>query len=646
MSAIWGAIDLGGKRITDSVIQALKKPFEKCVIDRIEEQMVSNCYMGCGIQYFTEEAKQEKLPICNQDKTVLFTADVILDNRKELFKELNIPFKEQQMPDGELQFRMHDQYKKKALDKMLGAYAYAYYDKKKDEVSLVVDAVGNRCVYYMVQHGVVYFSSLMESLMNVSEDVQISGEWMGDFLGLEGMAMFTDTFSTPLKDVFRVAPGEIVTITKEGISKETYWNPKDYIGKIKYSSDEEYKKEFLKLYNEAVTCTLRTKEPISILLSGGLDSTSVACLAAEELKKQGRKLYSYTAVPMKGYVSEHQQRFVVDESEDVLKTKEFLGNLECDFIDLEQTDLWEKRKEECFNLEMPYKSFENLLWIEEALKRAYKKSSRMLLVGDLGNSTVSYGNQELYLQTLLKRGSYIRFYKELNMYRDYFKFSRKKVVKILLKDCYGKDTSKILVDYENSYLSEEGRRKYNCDSRLSKREELYHASRKNFYNDRVFASDPVGLRQIGELETKYSLRTGVIERDPTKDKRIFEFCLGIPMEQYDKEGKMRRLITCYMKDILPEHVLNLRRRGMQSADIKYRMSKNWSRRREEWIHVYRDNIQSDIVDCKRAINNLEQNVDNKNMSIFDVSRHMYTISCLEYMNQIKRNYNHVRIVEP
>ena len=56
MSAIWGAISLNEREITKKERAALKEPFNHCVIDRIEEQEQGNCYMGCGIQYFTVEA--------------------------------------------------------------------------------------------------------------------------------------------------------------------------------------------------------------------------------------------------------------------------------------------------------------------------------------------------------------------------------------------------------------------------------------------------------------------------------------------------------------------------------------------------------------------------------------------------------------
>jgi asparagine synthase (glutamine-hydrolysing) len=58
----------------------------------------------------------------------------------------------------------------------------------------------------------------------------------------------------------------------------------------------------------------------------------------------------------------------------------------------------------------------------------------------------------------------------------------------------------------------------------------------------------------------------VEQRDPTQDKRIFEFCLGIPIEQYLAGGQSRSLIRRAMQGRLPDSTLRRTTRGLQSAD--------------------------------------------------------------------------------
>ena len=60
--------------------------------------------------------------------------------------------------------------------------------------------------------------------------------------------------------------------------------------------------------------------------------------------------------------------------------------------------------------------------------------------------------------------------------------------------------------------------------------------------------------------------TGVALRDPTNDKRIWDFCFSIPPEQYVAEGLPRSLIRRAMRGRVPATTLARTRRGLQGAD--------------------------------------------------------------------------------
>lgn len=57
------------------------------------------------------------------------------------------------------------------------------------------------------------------------------------------------------------------------------------------------------------------------------------------------------------------------------------------------------------------------------------------------------------------------------------------------------------------------------------------------------------FRHYGEFAQKNSLYSGVILKDPTRDKRIIEFALSVPYGQYTHDGYQRALVSDYMKDI-------------------------------------------------------------------------------------------------
>ena len=121
MSAIWGAIDMQGREIPVNIQNMMRQSFDKCVIDRYEEICSGNVYMGCGIQYFVPEAREEQLPYTEDG--IFYTADVVLDNREELCKRLKLS-KEESRNNGYMSLLINEAVKNNP-DKFPEDYMFA-----------------------------------------------------------------------------------------------------------------------------------------------------------------------------------------------------------------------------------------------------------------------------------------------------------------------------------------------------------------------------------------------------------------------------------------------------------------------------------------------------------------------------------------
>lgn len=630
MSAIWGAVDLQGNEILQEVKGKMKHAYGKCVIDRFEELHNKNVYFACGIQYFVPEAKKEKLPYSAEN--IFYTADVVLDNREELCGKIGISWQEgKAIPDGELLYRIYHQYGRDCLCDLSGAYAFVWYDRGLNQVELVLDAVGNRCLYYRMIGHVLYFSSLIEPLIQLSQENALNDRWITDFLAMDHLFMVNELQETPVKDIYRVAPAQTLAVRDGQIEKMTYWKPldqRDANGILRYTSDQEYEKEFRQLWEKAVKEVIRTETRVSILLSGGLDSTAVAAVAAPYLKEQGRQLYSYTSVPMKGYQVSEEGCYVEDESEDVKRTAEFYGNIETCFVDLDGKNPWELAGEEFERLEMPYKSIQNVQWIADSMSKAYANGSRLMLSGEYGNTTISYTDLYVYTNTLFGQKKWFRLKKEIDAFSENMGFSAKYAWKQIYRTARSRYEPSAN-PYRNSFVKRDLAEQSGAGMRINRLTQRELEAGKN-YEKRDNETYFLPLRQIGEIATKHSLMTGVLLRDPTKDKRIIEFCLRLPMEQFCKEGMDRRLVKVYLKDLMPEHVIHFNKKGRQSADLKYRLSLDWENIRKEWIVLYEKYRDSRYVDTESALRQLSERKDIKEYTNFDLTRHMYTLLVLQY----------------
>src|SRR5262249_23728453 len=94
-------------------------------------------------------------------------------------------------------------------------------------------------------------------------------------------------------------------------------------------------------------------------------------------------------------------------------------------------------------------------------------------------------------------------------------------------------------------------------------------------------------------------------RTPAFDRRLVEFCFGIPEEQYLREGRERWLIRRAMKGRLPDVVLNSRKRGREPADWYPRLTRERNYIAEEVKRLAANADVASIVDLQRLIGILD-----------------------------------------
>ena len=83
---------------------------------------------------------------------------------------------------------------------------------------------------------------------------------------------------------------------------------------------------------------------------------------------------------------------------------------------------------------------------------------------------------------------------------------------------------------------------------------------------RIFAARWFDYYDGGFASGGASLGWDLSLRDPTHDKRVYDFCFAIPIEQYLAEGQTRSLVRRTMRDRLPRETLACTTRGLQAAD--------------------------------------------------------------------------------
>ncbi len=378
-------------------------------------------------------------------------------------------------------------------------------------------------------------------------------------------------------------------------------------------NDSEYEQTFIDIFTKSVKCRLRSRKNKGIYLSGGLDSGAVASIAAPELKKNGKTLYSYTQIPFGGYKDWLNKSKIADETEYVKEYPRIFGNVQSSFLPCEGINPLTIIDKSVDVLEQPYKTFENSYWMDEILKRAALDNVDLMLDGQTGNATISWGQFSPYVKTLLQHGRIIKSFNEIktnsrnrnsNPYKGFIKalldmmpYSFKKkylYLKGSLED-YGKlcpvnPEFYALMDEKNRF------RKFKIDT--------YFMHTGNSIEQRLKLVNCYSHAHLSCPENKKSMEFGIARRDPTRDIRVIQFCLNLPEDQYVRNGEERRFIRHAMKGIMPDKIrLNTGERGKQAADWCQRIKPFWKDLETEVSSLGNHVLEEKYLDIKGIKNN-------------------------------------------
>lgn len=187
----------------------------------------------------------------------------------------------------------------KTLERVEGQFAFALWDKRRNELSLARDKFGEKPLYYCFANNRVSFGSSLESLRSVESLFRSD-------IDLESVSWLCETSYVPdprsiFRSVAKVPAGCYFTIDEGSLSAGQppktiqFWDARTAALKAKevpFSGTEvDAEREVERLLSESVASRLQADVPVGILLSGGVDSTCIAALAQSH---SARPIKSFT----------------------------------------------------------------------------------------------------------------------------------------------------------------------------------------------------------------------------------------------------------------------------------------------------------------------------------------------------------------
>lgn len=641
MSAIWGMVHLD-KRESD-VNQGIKmeKAMDQYKLDRSLTIQKDNAVFGCGLQYITAESAHEQLPYYDEINGLFYTVDCMLDNRQELLEKLS--FTDNTIPDGELLYQSYLAWEERFTDYVLGIFTFVIYDSRKNICTLFTDHTGSRSLYYCSVDKTIFFATVFSPLLAVLPRIcrRINEKWIAACELTASPVMDFFPGITPFEEIHQVLAGHSITVelqgTKVKINKNQYWGMKRK-KILKLKSQEEYQELFIKTLFECVQSVLRSSENTGITLSSGLDSSSVACVAAIALNGADKKLYSFTSTPLPGFKGKYSSYYITDESDGVMSICEAYSNIEPEFVQCDGKNSCTELKRIIRYLEYPHKSRQNMVWIDEIYERAAKKGCKVILKGQYGNATISQGK---ILNRVYDDIWHFRFrtaYHEMIRFCRNNSISRKKAFQVFLKEVVKKLWT-THNDFNDTLVRKSVLDRHKIIKAMNRYQKVYGSSNMASKRQQVgYMYDLSVFVQLGALDTRLGLHHGVVIRDPLKDIRMIELCASFPMKCFVQEGIERAAVRKYMRGIVPDTILNqVNRRGMQSADYIERLKMDWDRTRETMLEILEEPKVLHLFE-KSKFENLKEEIERSEIlnSENKLMNALMACSCSIFLNYFRQ----------
>ena len=532
-----------------------------------------------GHQHFwtTPEEVDERQPLSDTAGRYVVVFDGRLDNRAELLSALAC--QNVNISDSTLILLAYTQWGEACFARMLGPLAIVLVDTVQRRVVCMRDALGDRTLFYYVNSRILLVASEEQALLaHPLLSLRLNESRLAAFFALD----VPGDGSTFFADVSELLPAHVMVVDENTVQIRRYWEPEPRAA-IRYRSDADYGEHFHALLMQSVTCRLRGPSPPVMMMSGGLDSTSVAALAAQRLSKGN----AHNALRAFSYVFDELPS--CDERPFIAM---MYAQHAIDGIHIPGDDAWPLREVTTWPNNPNTPDNNPYRWLKERVYVAAQRSgSRVVLTGIFGDEL--YSGSEYWLRDLFREARFAQAWQESLWHIHAYGLWNG--LRTPMVHCLPgiQRFHRLLRMRHRSWLTSYARSRMRIDEEWSLR--VYAASRPSQFDTLLgpySATDATG-------EIFHASRCGVELRHPYRDRRLIEFMLAIPASQLYRKGSYKHILRTAMRNILPQQIYSrqqptsltpLYRRGLvekEHAVVKellYGTDRLWPRYvRADWL---------------------------------------------------------------
>lgn len=548
MCGIAAICDLRGRPVSPAVVQAMNDAQAHRGPDG--EGVSVDRHVGLGHRRLSiiDLSETGHQPMSSHDGRFVLTFNGEIYNYVELKKELP-PREWRGSSDSEVLLAAYQEWGADCLSKLNGIFSLVIWDKAKQELFCARDHVGVKPLHYAVHDGVLYLASEIKALLAAGVPAKPNERIIYEYLTYGVYDHSEESFFDGVK---QVPAGHTLTVKEGQVCVAPYWKLAEHVWDTNGWGDARTEETFRELLDDSVRMQLRSDVPVSLHVSGGIDSSILARVVDRSHGGSAHwRIFSF-AYAGSAY----------DEEPHVRELADTFG-WDVSIAHLSPQDVMRLMASATWHQDQPFSGLPSLAL--QMLVESYSDSAIKVVLEGQGGDEVAAG-YEYYMGAFwldMKRE-----YGEEAANREFEAFARVRGFK--------NEESK--ATFLNNAIAAYARPGGSADgTRFAKPQVLNpdfakraHAEPRTYeapfesalsnmqYRDLFHTKLPRILRSCDRASMAYGRELRV----PLLDYRLLEFSIGLPLAQKIRNGNQRHFVRNGFKELLPEHIVKVPKRAV------------------------------------------------------------------------------------
>jgi len=486
-------------------------------------------------------------PMGNEDGSVWITYNGEIYNYQDLRSELqSLGHRFQSRTDTEVVLHAYEAWGVGCLSRFNGMWAFGLLDLKSKRLFCARDRAGVKPFYYRYDGRSLCFASEIKPLLAANGfRIVPNDQLMADYL-LSGFLDHTE--ETFFKGIYQLRPGNYLVLENEQVRIQPYWDLE--AKEVHFDRDEEYEEHFQELLRDSIRLRLRSDVPLGTCLSGGLDSSTIVCLANQLMFNGGTIDRTLVGERQKTFSScseipDYDERPYIEEV-----VRQTGAEKNCVFPDVKNLfhDLTNliRHQEEPFGSTSIYAQ-----WC--VMRLARERGVTVMLDGQGGDELLAGYPPAFYphLRQIFKEARLLSLMEEIQgLWRRRKTLPDRLLMSALISAAPSglKTSLRKLTGHGTNWMEEGFRKRYS--RRLLSPRKFTHDLDNYLYQ--IFRETI--LPSLLHYEDRNSMAFSIEARLPFLDYRLVEFAFGLPAEQKIRGGVSKAILRNSMRGVLPEAV--------------------------------------------------------------------------------------------